>query len=619
MSLGPKTPTRPVKNPARSTGRGGTPIQPAAPADNVTALRESLPPPYRSPTEFERSPTLVEGQSPAAEAGSSKAHQRASFKISPTSSSFKSVSFVPGRFPTTSTVPTTPDTPCPSVSARKKHYCRTCGTPMKGHKRNQCPSPSSISACKAKHPASSPEAAGRNHDSVASIPPPSTSMRSKTVIKTEPTIKGEHEYLHSLSHRATDTSGEDVSVSISAALSASSASGRRKQPHCRKCGTPMRGHKRPGGVPVCPAPESKKAPPLPPLPACTPLPKSSLSHYLIPKDIDFLPAFRPRCSTSRIDPGEDTVTNNNVTAKNVRVPQQQQQQQRSHVSISSNTRSTPVTPPPRSTRMYQQNMTPMHIQYTAQSDTSRFANPSSSPLQSMTPSPPRYRNSNTSNSRYQQPSRYQLEYYSPPLSPSTASTPPSLSSFTTAPSESAATTNTIAAALSGSNKTTLTDLVSALGEPSLTIYETSDDDRALFIYEKAREMGCHSEVLSLPSCACTAEKESGPPKTREDYMGQVMWARSQGKGRGLDSQCSSMTLIDEESEGLPRGREKMGLMGIEIGIGKGRKGKMKKVVEDEPCSPSCPTATTKKKWVILSESKEVMERCVSLSVLPDCV
>ncbi|KAK2465924.1 hypothetical protein APHAL10511_001565 [Amanita phalloides] len=106
-----------------------------------------------------------------------------------------------------------------AVSTRRKPICRTCGTPRKGHKGGRCPIP--VTDDDNKSYSSSPENEWRT---------PAKSS-AKPVAETP----------------------------VSATLTSASARDGRKQPHCRKCGWPMKGHKRPGGVPQCPT-----GPPMPP-------------------------------------------------------------------------------------------------------------------------------------------------------------------------------------------------------------------------------------------------------------------------------------------------------------------------------------------------------------------
>ena len=109
-----------------------------------------------------------------------------------------------------------------SISTRRRPICQKCRTPRKGHKRGQCPTPVSDDggSLYASTATSSPENERRT--------PADTSIKSECPAKEEP-------------------------PSVTASFSSVSVQRKRKQPRCKKCGWPTKGHKRPNGILQCPA------------------------------------------------------------------------------------------------------------------------------------------------------------------------------------------------------------------------------------------------------------------------------------------------------------------------------------------------------------------------------
>ena len=106
-----------------------------------------------------------------------------------------------------------------SVSARKKPRCRKCGVPTKGHKRGVCPVPASGESWSLY--ASSPENERTTPTNIPAKPDRATTEKFTPLVS--------------------DTTPSSISVGS-----------KRKQHHCRKCGLPMKGHKRPSGIVQCP-------------------------------------------------------------------------------------------------------------------------------------------------------------------------------------------------------------------------------------------------------------------------------------------------------------------------------------------------------------------------------
>ena len=150
----------------------------------------------------ERSPTLV-GDSPASSARKA-ATATASAHLTQMHASFDE----------------TPSSISSGISTRRKPICRKCRTPRKGHKRGQCPIPESDDGGSLY--ASSPENERKT--------PAATSVKPECPAEEGP-----------------------PSITSSFSSVSESIGGKRKQPRCRKCGWPTKGHKRPNGVLQCPA------------------------------------------------------------------------------------------------------------------------------------------------------------------------------------------------------------------------------------------------------------------------------------------------------------------------------------------------------------------------------
>ncbi|KAF8345596.1 hypothetical protein F5887DRAFT_965814 [Amanita rubescens] len=176
-----------------------TPIRaPRTASHKAPQFRDSL---------VERSPTLV-GDSPPpllrtttpSSAGVNLSQMTASFDETPAESASCDVSI------------------SSTISTRRKPICRKCKTPRKGHKGGQCPIAVSDD--------------GRSLYAASSENERSTS--AKTIAKSECPVEGS-------------------TSSITTTCSSVSVGGKRKQPQCRKCGFPMKGHKRPNGILQCPS------------------------------------------------------------------------------------------------------------------------------------------------------------------------------------------------------------------------------------------------------------------------------------------------------------------------------------------------------------------------------
>lgn len=188
-------PSKPTRLPTMNFMNPRTPIRALG-----TTSHESLQ--FRNSL-AERSPTLV-GDSPASSTRKTTAVS-ASAHLSQMSASFDEV-------------PAENSTISSGISTRRKPTCMKCKMPRKGHKRGQCPIP--VSDDSGSLYASSPENERRT--------PAETSVKSECPAEEEP-------------------------PSATASFSSVSVGGKRKQPRCRKCGWPTKGHKRPNGVLQCPA------------------------------------------------------------------------------------------------------------------------------------------------------------------------------------------------------------------------------------------------------------------------------------------------------------------------------------------------------------------------------
>ncbi|KAM6496214.1 hypothetical protein JOM56_008920 [Amanita muscaria] len=159
--------------------------------DSVTTLVGDLPPPHSS-----------EAKSPQ-----SISSQRAT-------SSRETPDPAPRPYPVT-----------PTISARRRPVCKTCGTPRKGHKRGTCtPCPTPPDERKSLY-VSSPES-------------------ERTPTKASAFVEALAKSLKTTPTPSTST--------ISSVITAISASGKRRPIH-GTCGLPMKGHKRQNGALICPS------------------------------------------------------------------------------------------------------------------------------------------------------------------------------------------------------------------------------------------------------------------------------------------------------------------------------------------------------------------------------
>ncbi|KAF8638572.1 hypothetical protein AX17_002114 [Amanita inopinata Kibby_2008] len=314
---------------------------------------------------------------------------------------------------------------------------------------------------------------------------------------------------------------ETPSRTVAAVPASVSTSRRRKSPKCRTCGTPMKGHKRPFGTPQCPTVEFKNA--------ASPDSPSNLKSS----------ATAPPLMHSRHEDGDIQMPLLGASSLFSRSPGSSGKPVQLTLTPTNRRRRHAVTP----------------ISQSVQANHTGSAMQISPAVQTPSPKPRQQRRSG----KYRAWDHNQK-------TPSPPSQDMSISSSITAFAPSSV-------SQSPPVQNTLVDLINALGEPTVMIYEVSNHNEAVKIRNKARHLSYNSGIVHLR--AGGKQPNGGEWKAEEeDDFTHVL------SGKGWD---------------------RMGMMGIGMDVEK-EKGKAQREERDRSC----------RKWIFIARDKEVVKKCVGI-------
>lgn len=409
-----------------------TPIRAPRTASHQAQFRNSL---------VERSPTLV-GDSPpplprtttSSSAGVNLSQMTASFDETSVESASRDVSI------------------SSTISTRRKPICRKCKTPRKGHKGGQCPI-----------------AVSDDGRSLYTASPENERSAS------------------AMAFAKSECPAEGSTPSITTTHSSVSVGGKRKQPHCRKCGFPTKGHKRPNGILQCPSSSGSfdwksNASPTPTpsklkrlnadSPTPTPLPR-------LASEISSAGATPVAVGSVEVVPEFSTPSKRDQVTKRGGSPNRPvpMDSSASHITASSS-------------RRYRRNITPTSFALSEHRSSFALIRPiANHPSWSL--------QQDSENDR--RPFHRRLSHHSP--SPSS-----------NAPSDSTESDHMLVhgpASQFHEPETSFDPLRQALGEPELSVYHACDRNDALRIRDKAKELKYFSGVINVETQGCDDMKIDG--------------------------------------------------------------------------------------------------------------
>ncbi len=270
---------------------------------------------------------------------------------------------------------------------------------------------------------------------------------------------------------------EGSTPSISTTCSTVSIGGKRKQPQCRKCGFPMKGHKRPNGILQCPSSsgsfDNASAAPTPQKPKRlntdppTPTPPPQLASETSSVDTTLLAT-----RSVEVDPEFSTPPKRVQVTKRGRSPNR---------PVSMNSSANHITD--SASRRHRRNITP--TSFALSEHRSSFTQ-----IRPIAYNPSWSLQQDSENDR--KPSHRRFSHHS--SSPSSS-----------APSDSIASDHMplhYPASQLHEPETSFDSLRQALGEPELTVYSACDRDEAARIRVKARELKFFSGVINVQTQGC---------------------------------------------------------------------------------------------------------------------